>query len=123
MNDRENLAALLMTVPPFPSVVFARGSGKRHFVADHIADYLIANGVTFKEQEAQKPLTIEELKQMNGEPVWLPEENVWGIINIDEDGQWAGKPFVTFYYKSVECNYDIQKRKMKCYRHKPKEET
>lgn len=86
------------------------------------ADHLIANGVTFKEQEAKEPLTIEELKQMNGEPVWLPEENAWGIINIDEDGQWAGKPFVTFYYKSVECNYDIQKRKTKCYRHKPKEE-
>lgn len=50
MTDREKLAALLMAVPPFPSVVFARGSGKRLFVADHIADHLLANGVVVREK-------------------------------------------------------------------------
>lgn len=75
------------------------------------------------ERENPAPLTIEELRQMHGEPVWLDDEKVWGIINIDEYGQWSGKPFVTFYYKSVRCDWNIEKRALTCYRHKPKEDA
>lgn len=73
------------------------------------------------ERENPKPLTLEELRQMDGEPVWINDEKCWGIINIDEYGQWAGVPFVTFYYKSVRCDWHIEKRGLTCYRHKPKE--
>lgn len=39
---------------------------------EQIADQLIANGVTVK--EPQKPLTVEELKRMDGQPVWYETE-------------------------------------------------
>lgn len=39
---------------------------------EQIADQLIANGVTVK--EPQKPLTVEELKRMDGCPVWCETE-------------------------------------------------
>ena len=47
------------------------------------------------EREDPAPLTIEELQQMHGEPVWMEDEKVWGIINVDEYGQWKGIPFTT----------------------------
>ena len=74
------------------------------------------------EREDPKPLTIEQLRQMRGEPVWMKEEQAWGIINIDDYGEWKGVPFITFYYKTTRCDWNIVKRGLTCYRHKPKEE-
>lgn len=42
----------------------------------------------------QKPLTIEELKKMAGQPVWCPDEEAYGIVMCDNIGQWAGVPFL-----------------------------
>ena len=36
-----------------------------------------------------KELTIEELKQMAGQPVWCPEEEAYGIVMCDKIGQDA----------------------------------
>lgn len=45
---REKLVELFLSVPPVP--VFAvKRNGKQHFVAEHYADHLIANGVTVQE--------------------------------------------------------------------------
>ena len=38
----------------------------------------------------QKPLTIEGLKEMAGQPVWCPDEEAYGIVMCDKIGQWAG---------------------------------
>lgn len=45
-----------------------------------------------------EPLTIEELREMNGEPVWVERENAWGIVEIQE-----GKPFI--FGTNFECGY------------------
>ena len=36
-------------------------------------------------KENQKPLTLEELRQMNGEPVWIVEHPDWGHWELAED--------------------------------------
>ena len=71
----------------------------------------------------QKPLTIEELKEMAGQPVWCPDEEAYGIVMCDKIGQWAGIPFLHgVWYEGgdngcgVEFNHNIIKRKLKCYR-------
>lgn len=70
----------------------------------------------------EKPLTLPELKEMAGEPVWCPEMEAYGIVKCDKIGTWAGIPFLhgSWYDKedgiSVDFEYDIQKRKLKCYR-------
>lgn len=69
--------------------------------------------------EKNDPLTLEELRQMNGEPVWIEGEETWGIVAVDGFGPWADKPFAVFRYKSVTCTYDIERRGLKCYRRKP----
>lgn len=33
----------------------------------------------------QKPLTIEELKEMAGQPVWYPDEEAYGIVNVRQN--------------------------------------
>ena len=71
----------------------------------------------------QKPLTIEELKEMAGQPVWCPDEEAYGVIMCDSIGRWAGIPFLHgVWYEDgnnncgVEFNHNIIKRKLKCYR-------
>ena len=69
-----------------------------------------------------KELTIEELKQMPGQPVWCPEEEAYGIVMCDKIGQWAGIPFLHGVWYSdddgvgVEFNHNIIGRKLKCFR-------
>lgn len=65
-----------------------------------------------------KELTIEELKQMPGQPVWCPEEEAYGIVMCDKIGQWAGIPFLHGVWYSdddgvgVEFNHNIIGRKL-----------
>ena len=69
-----------------------------------------------------KALTLEELRQMPGQPVWCPEIESYGIIKCDGKGQWKDKPFFhgSWYnqeYKiSTDFEYDIEKRGLKCYK-------
>ena len=78
---------------------------------------LIANQPTMEPKLPKygTPLTLEELRQMHGQPVWIGQESAWGIVNID----YEGKPFVTFYYKKVRCEYDIESRGLACYSYVP----
>lgn len=75
------------------------------------------------EREDPKPLTIEELRQMNGLPVWVEElsqriDNTgWALVEVDDRGTWKGVPFV----KCHVCTWNVIFRNLHCYRHKPKE--
>lgn len=70
-----------------------------------------------------KALTLEELREMVGQPVWCPEENVYGIIACDEQGKWAGIPFLYgIWGTSTKFNYNIVERKLKCFRIEDKKE-
>lgn len=75
-----------------------------------------------------KELTIEELKQIPGQPVWCPEEEAYGIVMCDKIGQWAGIPFLHGVWYSdddgvgVEFNHNIIGRKLKCFRVEDKKE-
>lgn len=70
----------------------------------------------------EKPLTIEELRQMAGQPVRCQDEEADGVIMCDKIGQWAGIPFLHgVWYESnngcgVKFNHNIIGRKLKCYR-------
>lgn len=114
MTDREKLIEMIAYISEGHIVNLMQPGG-----AEALADYMIANGVTVKAM--QKPLTVEELKRMEGSPVWCETEatktpcvvknsmidNVDAIFyalgseypiffNVDEYGQiwrcWAEKP-------------------------------
>lgn len=66
----------------------------------------------------QKPLTLDELRNMHGMPVWVEEIEKWAIVEV-----------CTRYHQGVFVNgvieenhtfsYDVEKRGLKCWRQKP----
>lgn len=65
-----------------------------------------------------EPLTLEELREMDGEPAWWDDGDgsCWGIISVDSAGMWGGIPFFRGRWKEVNFEYNIEDRKMKIYR-------
>lgn len=69
--------------------------------------------------EAGEPLSLEQLKQMDGKPAyWLKDES-WGIISVDSTGRWAGKPFFRGRKQEANFEYDIESRNMEVYAYPP----
>lgn len=67
----------------------------------------------------KEPLTQQELQEMAGKPVYCPEIEAYGIVKCETKGRYAGLPFLVgvWHDKGVAVNfeYDITKRKLKCY--------
>ena len=57
-----------------------------------------------------EPLTLEELREMDGEPAWWDdgEGSFWGIISVD-----SGIPFFRGRWRQVNFEYNIEERKMR----------
>ena len=87
-------------------------------MADFVADDLIA-AWNRRTQPENKPLTLDELKQMDGEPVWVMHQDGsgarWGIVKDTEYGLCAVVDDDTAYWFTDVCGTIA-------YRSKPKEE-
>lgn len=68
-----------------------------------------------------EPLTLEQLREMDGEPAWWDDGDgsCWGIISVDSAGMWGGMPFFRGRWREVNFEYNIEERKMKIYRRPP----
>lgn len=66
------------------------------------------------------PLTLEELRELEGEPVWCEDYKLWGIVKVESKGPWANMPFLCGVYHSygvaTNFEYDIEKRGLTLYR-------
>ena len=78
------------------------------------------NNVPTKAQN--EPLTIEQLREMDGEPVWVEEVEHWALIDIEKSGQWAGIPFAVWAENGANFTYNIEGRKLHCFRRPPEGE-
>lgn len=74
-----------------------------------------------------KPLTLDELREMKGEPVWCEDYKLWGIVKVESKGPWANRPFLCGVYHSdgvaTSFEHDIRKRGLTLYRRRPEEEN
>lgn len=66
-----------------------------------------------------EPLTLEQLREMNGQPVWVEEINHWALIDIETGGRWSGIPFVVGAENGANFCYNIKARNLQCYRCMP----
>lgn len=77
-------------------------------------------------QEKQKPLTLEELRQMNGEPVWIVEHPDWGHWELAEDAEDylmdRDEDFYGMKHNDPLGRFGLHVLGWLAYRHKPKEE-
>ena len=70
-----------------------------------------------------EPLTLEELWEMDGEPVWVEDVRHWALIDIGKGGQWDGVPFAIWAENGARFCYNILDRNLLCYRRPPEGET
>lgn len=68
------------------------------------------------------PLTIEQLREMDGEPVWVEDVKHWALIDIEKGGQWDGVPFAIWAENGVKFTYNVESRNLHCYRRPPEGE-
>ena len=66
------------------------------------------------------PLTLKQLREMNGQPVWVEEINHWALIDIETGGRWSGIPFAVGAENGASFCYNIKARNLHCYRCQPK---
>lgn len=71
--------------------------------------------------QPNEPLTLEELREMDGEPVWVEEVEHWALIDIEKSGQWAGIPFAVWAENGANFTYNIEDRELHCFRRPPEE--
>lgn len=57
-----------------------------------------------------EPLTLEELREMDGEPVWVELYQAWALVEVKQNGS------VMFYGNSFSCSYS---RTWQVYRFRP----
>lgn len=78
-------------------------------------------------QENPEPLTLEELRQMNGEPVWIVEHPDWGHWELAEDAEDylmdRDEDFYGMKHNDPFGRFGLHVLGWLAYRHKPKEET
>ena len=96
---------------------------------DNLADRVIANSdVQWCLSELQdileemptltppnESLTLEQLREMDGEPVWVEEVEHWALIDIEKSGQWAGIPFAVWAENGANFTYNIERRELHCF--------
>ena len=69
-----------------------------------------------------EPLTLDELRKMDGQPVWVEDVEHWALIDIEKGGQWDGVPFAIWAENGMKFTYNIKNRGLHCYRRPPEGE-
>ena len=62
--------------------------------------------------QPNEPLTLDELREMDGEPVWVELYRAWALVEVKQNGS------VMFYGNSFSCSYS---RTWNVYRFRPRE--
>lgn len=75
-----------------------------------------------KNVPTNEPLTLEQLREMDGEPVWVEDVKHWALIDIEKGGQWDGVPFAVWAENGVKFTYNVESRDLHCYRRPPEGE-
>ena len=53
---------------------------------DYLAEFLLAHGVMLPTLTPNESLTLEQLREMDGEQVWFDTIKRWGIVKVCRDG-------------------------------------
>lgn len=80
-----------------------------------------------QEQESNEPLTLDELRRMDGEPVWIVEEPDWGHWELSADAEdYLADRDECFYgmkHDDPDGRYGLHKLGWLAYRHQLKNTT
>ena len=54
------------------------------------------------------PLTLEQLREMDGQPVWDEDVERWALVSVSDAGKWKGVPFALFVRDGGRFEWDIE---------------
>lgn len=79
MTDREKMIDLIINAK--------KTDPETGSFAEYLADFLLGYGVKLPTSNPQpcKPLTLDQLREMDGQPVWIVEYPDWGHWELSED--------------------------------------
>lgn len=61
------------------------------------------------------PITLDQLRKMDGWPAYCGDRKEWGVIHIDPDSPWANVPF----FRGVYCDLDVKHNGLTLYAYQP----
>ena len=70
-------------------------------------------------QEAGEPLSLEQLREMDGQPVWIEDLQTYSLVSVENNGTWEGIPFVVFTENGAKFTCNIEERGLKIYAYPP----
>lgn len=70
-------------------------------------------------QEAGEPLSLEQLQEMDGKPVWIEDTSCWGLVFIPKAGQFKNSPFVLFRKEGVQFEWHVTDSELTIYSYPP----
>lgn len=114
-------AADLLNMPYTTYVNYEKGTREPNIEAlFRLADFFEVTIDELLERCApNEPLTLDELREMDGEPVWVEDVKHWALIDIEKGGQWDGVPFAVWAENGVKFTYNVESRDLHCYRRPP----
>lgn len=68
-------------------------------------------------------ISVEQLREMDGEPVWVEDVKHWALIDIEKGGRWDGVPFAIWAENGTKFTYNVESRGLHCYRRPPEGEA
>lgn len=79
MTDREKMIDLIINAK--------KSDPETGSFTEYLADFLLGYGIKLPDPTPQpgKPLTLEQLREMDGQPVWIVEYPDWGHWELSED--------------------------------------
>lgn len=69
--------------------------------------------------EAGEPLSLEQLREMDGKPVWIEDTNCWGLVFIPEAGRFKNAPFVLCRKRGVQIEWQVEGSELTIYPYPP----
>lgn len=102
MTEREKMIDLIINAK--------RTDPETESCTEYLADFLLGYGVKLPTSHPGKPLTLEQLREMDGQPVWCEDVGRWAIVSVSDAGKWKGVPFALFVRDGGRFEWDIEDR-------------
>ena len=69
--------------------------------------------------EVREPLSLEQLKQMDGKPVWCEDVERWAIVSVSDAGKWKDVPFALFEKNGGRFEWNVEDCELSLYSYPP----
>ena len=66
-----------------------------------------------------KPLTLEKLREMDGQPAWCEDAERWVLITVENAGSFKDIPFALFEENGARFEWNVEGRELSLYSYPP----